>query len=286
MRKIFTALTVVASVAISATAVLGTDFDAAKMDAVLEAQPEIIKARYKYRHPKETLAFFGVEPGMTVADTLAGEYYSRILLPYLGDEGKLLGVSYALDQRAIDHKDNAGRMASYRSWPMRFVKEAEAWRGGSKAEISSFLFDGMPAGVKGTVDVFLMMRSMHHLNKYEDNGNRLTKALADVYAALKPGGVLGVIQHRAPANISDEWAKGFKGYIKQEPLIAAIKAAGFEFVASSEINANAKDKPTEADYVWRLPPVLAGSDKGTEKYKMLKAIGESDRMTLKFRKPE
>jgi len=261
-------------------------FDAAKLDAILTAQPEKAKARYQFRHPKETLEFFGVAPGMTVADTLPGAYYSSILLPYLGDDGALVGVSYSIGHRAIDSGDNKMRMDRVRNWPMTFVENAEGWRGGSKAAVSAFLFEDMPENVKGTVDVFLVVRASHHLNKYEDNGNRRTKALTDIYAALKPGGILGVIQHRSPAGNSDEWARGFKGYIKQTLYIEAIKAAGFEFVAASEINANPNDKPSESDFVWRLPPILAGSDEGTEKRAAMKAIGESDRMTLKFRKPE
>lgn len=256
----------------------GKHFDSAKMDAVLAAQPDGIKARYEHRHPKETLEFFGVAPGMTVADTLSGEYYSRILLPYLGDEGTFIGVSYSVGQREIDHKDNEERMNRYRAWPKMFVERADEWRGGSNAKITAALFDDFPAEMKGNVDVFLMFRATHHLHKYEDNGNRLSKALADAYAALKPGGTLGIVQHRAPAGNSDEWAKGFKGYVKQDAVINAVTAAGFEFVASSEINANPKDKPTEDDFVWRLPPA---SKDGSNDH-----IGESDRMTLKFRKPK
>lgn len=248
-----------------------------RLDTVLAAQPDSIKARYDQRNPKETLQFFGVKPGMTVADTLAGEYYGRILLPYLGDDGKFIGVSYSLGQRAIDWKDNADRMARYSSWPERFVNSAEDWRGGSKAAVEAYLFDDMPDSLKGTVDVFLMFRATHHLHKYEDNGNRLSKALADIYAALKPGGILGVVQHRAPATNSDEWAKGFKGYVKQDSVIKAFTAAGFELVATSEINANPKDQPTENDVVWRLPPANKSGENDH--------IGESDRMTLKFRKP-
>lgn len=249
----------------------------AKLDAVLEAQPEAIKARYEYRHPKETLEFFGVKPGMTVADTLAGEYYARILLPYLGNEGTLIGVSYSQDHRAIDWKDNAERMARYAAWPTKFIEQAEDWRGDSKAGVEAYLFGGFPEKRDSSVDVFLMVRSTHHLHKYEDQGQTLTKALADIFRVLKPGGTLGIVQHRAPEGNSDEWAKGFKGYVKQQAVIDAVKAVGFEFVEASEVNANPKDKPTEDDIVWRLPP--ANKDGSNDH------IGESDRMTLKFRKP-
>lgn len=263
-----------------------TASQAAKLDAVLAKQSDEVKARYQFRHPKETLAFLGITPGMTVADTLAGSYYSNILLPYLGDDGHLMGVSYSMAHRELDFGDQPDRMAHFKKWPETFVKEAEEWRGDGKTEISAFLFDEMPEGTKGTVDAFLLFRAMHHLNKYEDRIGTRTKAFADIYAALKPGGIVGIVQHRAPDANSDEWAKGFNGYIKQAPLIAAMEAAGFEFIASSEINANPKDQPTETDYVWRLPPRLAGNMDDPEKKAEMQAIGESDRMTLKFRKPE
>lgn len=261
------------------------DEASAKLDAVLAAQPAEVQARYKYRHPKETLEFLGIKPGMTVADTLAGSYYSNILLPYLGDEGGLIGVSYSMAHRALDYADDPERMTRYQAWPNTYVEEATAWRGEAKTKIGGFLFTEMPDEVKGTVDAFLLFRAMHHLNKYEDKIGTRTQAFADIHAALKPGGIVGIVQHRAPADSSDDWAKGFNGYIKQAPLIENMKAAGFEFVGSSEINANPKDQPGEGDYVWRLLPGLSGSEEGSEKRAMLEAIGESDRMTLKFRKP-
>jgi len=264
---------------------MGHHVDSAKLERVLAAQPDAVKERYPFRHPKETLEFMGIAPGMTVADTLPGSYYSNILIPYLGDEGTLYGVAYSVEMNEIDHKDNPERMAGVRAWPAKFTARAEGWRGDSKTKVGGFLFGGLPEEVKGTVDVFLLFRALHHLNKYEDVAMTRTKALQDVYDALKPGGIMGIVQHRAPTENSDDWAKGFNGYIKQEPLIAAVKAVGFEFVGSSEINANPKDKPTEADFVWRLPPVLAGSKGNAEKQAALKAVGESDRMTLKFRKP-
>ena len=257
-----------------------------KLEAVLAAQTAEVQARYEFRHPKQTLEFLGVKPGMTVADTLAGSYYSNILLPYLGDEGGLIGVSYSMAHRALDYADNPERMARFQAWPKTYIEEATAWRGEGKAKVGGFLFTEMPDDVKGTVDVFLLFRAMHHLNKYEDKIGTRTQAFSDIYAALKPGGIVGIVQHRAPADSSDEWAKGFNGYIKQAPLIENMKAAGFEFIGSSEINANPKDQPVEGDYVWRLRPSLGGSEEGTEKRAKLEAIGESDRMTLKFRKPD
>lgn len=257
----------------------------AKLDAVLAAQTAEVQARYKYRHPKETLEFLGVKPGMTVADTLAGSYYSNILLPYLGDKGSLIGVSYSMPHRALDYADDPERMARYQAWPTTYVEEATMWRGEGKTNVSAFLFTEMPEEVKGAVDVFLLFRAMHHLNKYEDKIGTRTQAFSDIYAALKPGGIVGIVQHRAAEDRDDEWAKGFNGYIKQAPLIENMKAAGFEFVGSSEINANPKDQAGEGDYVWRLPPRLAGSEEGSEKRAQMEAIGESDRMTLKFRKP-
>ncbi|SDE36163.1 class I SAM-dependent methyltransferase [Kordiimonas lacus] len=246
-----------------------------KLDAVLEAQPDAIKARYQYRHPKQALEFFGVKPGMTVADTLPGEYYSRILLPYLGDDGALIGVQYSLAHRAIDWKGDAEKLANHKGWPARFTAAAEQWRGGSEADISAHLFGDFPASMDGSVDVFLMVRATHHLHKHEETGGTLSSALADIMRLLKPGGTLGIIQHRAPEGNSDEWAKGFNGYVKQDAVVKAVTAAGFELVETSEMNANPKDQPTENDYVWRLPPSGDAKD-----------IGESDRMTLKFRKPE
>ncbi len=256
-----------------------------KLAAVLAAQPAEVRARYQFRHPAETLEFLGVIPGMTVADTLAGSYYSNILLPYLGDEGTLIGVAYSMAHHALDYADNPERMARHRAWPQKYVVDATGWRGEGKTKVSSFLFTEMPEEMKGTIDVFLLFRASHHLNKYEDKIGTRTQAFSEIYAALKPGGIVGIVQHRAPAASDDEWAKGFNGYIKQAPLIENMKAAGFEFVGASEINANPKDQPGAGDYVWRLPPSLGGSEEGSEKRAQMEAIGESDRMTLKFRKP-
>jgi len=109
----------------------------------------------------------------------------------------------------------------------------------------------------------------------------MTQALSTTRDLLKPGGIVGVVQHRAPATAEDSWAIGNAGYLKQANVIAAFDAAGFDFVKSSEINANPKDKPSGEDTVWRLPPSLRGSE---DTKAAREAIGETDRMTLLFKK--
>ena len=110
--------------------------------------------------------------------------------------------------------------------------------------------------------------------------------VADAHAVLKPGGTFGVVQHHARDEMSDEFADGSHGYLKKAFVIAAAETAGFEFVGESDINANPNDQPTAEDIVWRLPPTLATSRDNPELQAELEAVGESNRMTLKFRKPE
>ena len=102
---------------------------------------------------------------------------------------------------------------------------------------------------------------------------------------LKPGGVVGVVQHEARENMSDEWASGAKGYLKKDFVIDKMTAAGFEYIGASDVNQNEKDQPGSEDIVWRLPPSLSTSREDPELREAMQAIGESNRMTLKFRKP-
>lgn len=256
-----------------------------RLDAVLAAQSEEAKARYAHRHPKETLEFFGVQPGMTVVDTLPGEvWYTGLLLDYLGPDGKVIGADYSPEmwtkfgEYSPDPQEKA-------SWPADFVAKMQGARGEGDAAIAAFQYGAVPNELAGTVDVVLVIRALHHFMRLENQGGYMTTALEDMKKLLKPGGVVGVVQHRAPEKSSDQWAKGESGYVKQSAVIAAFEKAGFEFVGSSEINANPKDQPTEKDFVWRLPPTLATSKDNPELKARMEAIGESDRMTLKFRKP-
>jgi predicted methyltransferase len=132
----------------------------------------------------------------------------------------------------------------------------------------------------------LLIRALHNLKRFQDEGGFLTAALQNVYDVLKPGGIVGVVQHRAPADKPEEWADGSHGYLKQEFVVKRMQDAGFEFIEASEMNANPQDQPGEEDVVWRLPPSLATSREDPELAERMKAIGESDRMTLRFRKPE
>ena len=134
--------------------------ETSRLQAVLDAQPDDIKARYKYRHPRETLEFFGIEPGMTIVEAL-------------------------------------------------------------------------PEAMAGAADAVLMVRVLHNLARFEADGGYVTEALADSYAILKPGGTLGIVQHHARDEMSDTFADGSHGYLKQGFVIAAAEEAGFEFIAAS-----------------------------------------------------
>lgn len=266
-----------------------------RLDAVLAAQDDDTKARYQHRHPKETLMFYGIEPGMTVVDTLPGvPWYSGILSEYLGPEGRVIGANFSLEQRSA----MGGRYATEEyqaenaTWPETWAAERNAEREDDEAPFDAFFYGSLPEDMEGAADVVLMVRAAHHFNRTEEAGGFFTEAVEDAYAVLKPGGVLGIVQHRAPEGNSDEWAVGNNGYIKQSYVIDFVTDNGFEFVESSEINANPGDQPTEDDFVWRLPPSLGTTrDHETDEAQaelraQLQAIGESDRMTLKFRKSE
>lgn len=260
-------------------------FDPDRLDALLTTLPAAEQARFTARHPKEMLGFFGIAPGMTVVEVLpGGGWWTRILLPYLGAGGRLVGADYPLDMWA-KFGEYAPNPDEQRKWPTEWPVEAASWCATDCARIEAFAFGGIPESIKGRVDAVLMFRALHHLSRLDDAGGFYGTTLKETFDLLKPGGVVGVEQHRAPAGNSDAWADGENGYLKQDAVIARFVAAGFEFVASSEVNANPKDRPTEQDFVWRLPPSLQTSAKDPALKAQMEAIGESDRMTLLFRKP-
>jgi predicted methyltransferase len=293
MKRIVAVITCLAIVgcqpepASDADAVLEPAAEVATLAAILDAQPEEAKARYAHRHPGETIEFFGIEPGMTVVEALpGGGWYTKILLPWLGEDGRLIGADYSLDMYPNFGFANEEFLAEQAKWVPNFVAWASEFAGEGGPSVRAFHFGSMPGSLAGTADVVLMVRAMHNLARFEAEGGFLTEALGEAFAVLKPGGTLGIVQHHARDEMSDDFANGSRGYLKKGFVIAAAERAGFEFVAESDINANAKDQPSEEDLVWRLPPTLGTSADNPELRAELEAIGESNRMTLRFRKPE
>jgi predicted methyltransferase len=256
----------------------------ATLETVLAARSDEDKARDVYRHPAETLAFFRVEPGMTVAEGLpGGGWYTRILANYLGGEGTLYGVNYADRLYPLLSFATPEWIAERTAATGKFPDTVAGFTDNGISALG-FTFETVPADVNGTVDRVLMIRALHNLNRFEEKAGTRTRALAAINTMLKDDGLVGVVQHRAPASASDEWAVGNAGYLKQASVITMFEEAGFELVAESEINANPLDKPAGEDVVWRLPPSLRGGEKNPEQRDAMLAIGESDRMTLLFRK--
>jgi predicted methyltransferase len=263
---------------------------AAEVDAlaaILDAQPDETKLRYRYRHPRETIEFIGIEPGMTVIEGLPGRgWYTKILLPLLGSEGRVIGANYSLEMYPLFSFASEEFMESQRRWTTDFPAGAAEWAGEGGAEVAAFHFGALPDEYVGTADVVFLVRALHNLARFSEQGDFLGAALADSFAALKPGGVLGIVQHHARDDKSDEFASGSRGYLKKSFVIGAAERAGFEFVAESDINVNPNDQPSDDDIVWRLPPTLGTSADNPQLRAELESIGESNRMTLKFRKPD
>ena len=232
-------------------------------------------ARDAERHPAETLAFFGVKGADTIVELWpGGGYYTAILGPYLKAGG---GHLIAAQMEASP--ENARQLEAFSN---AFVNKPEIY-GAIQQTTASKSAPGIAPD--GSVDVVLTFRNIHNWMSegYAD------KIFADAYRALKPGGVLGVEEHRLPSRGEQDPAAG-AGYVKEAYVIQLAEAAGFKLEGRSEINANPRDRTDHPLGVWMLPPTLRAPAPGSELAKtydrdVYKAIGESDRMTLKFRKP-
>ena len=224
--------------------------------------------RDRYRHPLQTLAFFKISPEMTVVEISPGAgWYMEILAPYLAERGQYVG--------AIPPANNAYMtelQTKVRTWMDKYPQV------GGKMKITVLdpakKVDVAPAG---SADLVLTFRNVHNWM----TGGFAQEAFASFYRALKPGGILGVVEHRADPKSNDPEAKS--GYVREADVIAFAKKAGFRLEEKSEINANPKDTKDHPEGVWTLPPTLKLGEKDKEKYL---AIGESDRMTLRFVKPK
>lgn len=230
------------------------------------------KARDQYRHPKETLAFFGVTPAMTVVEiTPGGGWYTELLGPYLRDAGKAIAAIWD------DSKADAPGYYKRNNDVLR-AKMASHAALLDRVELRPFDPKAPNFGPAASADAVLTFRNVHNWTM-DGTDAAFFKAFFDV---TKPGGVLGVVEHRAAPGTSVE-ATRESGYLTEEYVIGLATAAGFVLEEKSEVNANPKDTRDHPEGVWTLPPSLALKEVDREKYL---AIGESDRMTLRFRKPD
>jgi predicted methyltransferase len=244
----------------------------ASIDAVLAGEHRSAKnkARDKYRHPAETLEFFGVQPGITVIEIWpGGGWYTEILAPYLRDNGRYIAAGF----------DPESKIEFIAAGAAAFQEILDASPGVyGNAETTILMppthLEMVPPG---SADVVLTFRSVH--NWMPRNAQGLV--LDSIFAALKPGGVLGIVEHRGNAEVEQD-PEAKTGYVNQDYALAIAEAAGFVLDASSEINANPADTKDHPEGVWTLPPTLRLKQQDREKYE---AIGESDRFTLRFIKP-
>jgi predicted methyltransferase len=228
------------------------------------------KNRDKYRHPEQTLAFFDVKDTMTVVEIWPGEgWYTEVLAPYLKDKGKLYAAHFSPDADVAYYKNSLDE----------FVKKLhDQPKIYGKVKLTVLQPPALlQIAPDGSADRVLTFRNVHNWM----SNNQAAPVFSAMYKALKPGGILGVVEHRNNA-VKPQDTQAASGYVSEDYVIALARNAGFEFLAKSEINANSKDTKNYPEGVWTLPPSLRLKDKDRKKYL---AIGESDRMTIKFIKP-
>jgi predicted methyltransferase len=244
----------------------------AALDAVLAGNQRSAenRARDVYRHPKETLLFFGLRPEMKVVEVWPdpGGWYTEVIAPLLREKGKYYA---AVLDAAPGNANQEKRVADYRA---KLASRPDIY---DRVEITVLSDSGKDLVTAGSVDMVLTFRNIHN---WMARGTA-QQHFAAMFRALKPGGTLGVVEHRGnPAKPQDPQAR--TGYVNEQYAIDLIEAQGFKLVAKSEINANPKDTKDYEQGVWTLPPVYRLGDLDRDKYR---AIGESDRFTLRFVKP-
>jgi len=259
MKRLFASLLVLALAAPAAAD------DLAKTAAAPHRTPANV-ARDGARHPVLALEFFGVQPHHTVVEILPGStgYYLEILAPYLRDKGRYIAANR-------DETAPPNYLADHQRLLQRLSAEPALY---GKVIVTKFNADRHAIAPPGSADFVLTFRNLHNWLER----NELDGALRAFHKALKPGGVLGVVDHRGRTELSQE-AQMKSGYVREDVAIALVEKAGFRLTDRSEINANPKDTKDYPEGVWTLPPTYRLKDRDRAKYQ---AIGESDRFTLKF----
>jgi predicted methyltransferase len=221
--------------------------------------------RDPHRHPAETLAFFGIQAHHTVVEILPGSggYYMEILAPWLRDKGRYIAANrdQSLPQYIPDHLKLLERLKAEPQLYDRVV-------------VTAFRADNHPIAPVGSADVVISFRNLHNWMEREE----VVESLRAFHKALKPGGVLGIVDHRGRTDQSQAQQMA-SGYVREDVAIAVIEANGFRLTGRSEVNANPKDTKDHPEGVWTLPPTYRMKDVDRAKYQ---SIGESDRFTLRF----
>ncbi|HEY6483898.1 MAG TPA: hypothetical protein VIY54_10265 [Steroidobacteraceae bacterium] len=258
-----------ATVAAGATSAAVATLDPALVRAAADAArtPKFV-ARDRYRHPVEELTFFGLKPTMSVVEVWpAAGYWTEILAPYLRKSGHYVAAVTVVGESKEEDAMTAAWKARVQADKARFGNVAITQLGRGHYAVA-------PAG---SADLIVTFRNLHNWI----NGGYVEQALHGMFVALKPGGILGIEDHRGRDDQPQD-PKAKSGYVRQDYAIELARKAGFELVGTSEIDANPKDTKSWPEGVWTLPPTLALGDKDREKYL---AIGEADNFVLKFRKP-
>jgi predicted methyltransferase len=246
----------------------GESAAAARLDQILAGDQRSVehRARDRFRHPKATLLFFGARPDMTVVEVFPGDgWYTEILAPFVHGSGTYYAAHYDPDSPSRYQQDALTR---YRD---KLAARPDLY---GEVRVTALSADKTLIAPPGSADLVVTFRNMHNWMA----GGYAPAAFRAMYAVLKPGGILGVVEHRGRSDQPQD-PKARSGYVREDYAIALIESAGFRLVARSEVNANPKDTKDYALGVWTLPPGLRAGEKDRDRYL---AIGESDRFTLKF----
>ena len=245
--------------------------DPALAAAVADPRRNEDRARDAFRKPAETLSFFQVGPAMKVGEYApGGGWYSRLLGLYLGPKGKLVGLYFNPLSGPFNEKSQQG----IRDGAAKYPAEVAGWSGQPAERFAALTLETIPEAEKGTFDRIIVARTMHNLLRW----NIADSEIKAMRALLKDNGMIGIEQHRAKPTAPYAYSDGSKGYLREADVIKFMEVHGFAFVGKSEANANPRDSADHPEGVWELPPSLR------TKREALKAVGESDRMTLLFRK--